>query len=67
MLHVILDSIAAGIGWLQPFSDLQFNLVAVPAGRSWWVWNFVLHWTFLLELALCVWAGMVLWRNAGRA
>lgn len=63
LLHMVLDSIAAGIGWLRPFSDWQVNLVAVPARHGWWVWNFILHWTFLLELAICVWAALVLWRS----
>lgn len=67
LLHMALDSIAAGIGWLMPLSDKQVNLVVVPARYDWWVWSFVLHWTFLLELGICVWAGFVLWRHARRA
>ena len=59
-LHLALDSIAAGVGWLQPFSALEVNLVEVPARYDWWVWNFVLHWTFGLELAIAVAAGLTL-------
>lgn len=67
LLHMVLDSIAAGIAWLMPFRDAQINLVAVPARHGWWVWNFILHWTFLLELAICGWTALVLWRNQGQA
>jgi hypothetical protein len=27
------------------------------------VWNFILHWTFLLELAIVLAAGIALWRD----
>lgn len=60
LLHMVLDSIAAGIDWLYPIMDGELNLVTVPARYDWWVWNFVLHWTFALEIlimiaAYCVW------------
>ncbi len=63
LLHMALDSVAAGIGWLRPFSDWNLNLVTVPARYGWWVWNFVLHWTFALELTLCAAAAVVLARR----
>jgi inner membrane protein len=65
LLHMVLDSIAAEILWLKPFADLEVNLVKVPARYGWWVWNFVLHWTFLLELAIVLAAGITLWRATG--
>ncbi|HVG49734.1 MAG TPA: metal-dependent hydrolase [Rubellimicrobium sp.] len=66
LLHMVLDSIAAGIWWLRPFSDLEVNLVRVPAVQAWWVWNFVLHWTFALELAITA-AALALWWRRHRA
>ena len=60
MLHLILDSIAAEIYWLAPFSDKYINLVHVPARYSWWVYNFVLHWTFIIEALICLTAAVVL-------
>jgi inner membrane protein len=54
MLHLALDSVAAEIYWLAPFSRLYVNLVRVPATHGWWVWNFFLHWTFLIELFICL-------------
>lgn len=67
LLHMALDSIAAGIAWAAPFSDLEVNLVQVPARHGWWVWNFVLHWTFALELAILAAAGVALWRDTRAA
>jgi len=53
-LHMALDSFAAEIRWLWPFSDTRFEITRVPdQGYDWWVWNFVLHWTFAVELAIC--------------
>jgi inner membrane protein len=56
-----LDTVAGKIRWLYPFSNKDFVLVHIPSIHSWWVWNFVMHWTFCLELglvlsALYVWA-----------
>ena len=57
MLHMVLDSIAAPIFWLMPFDATPIELVKVPAVYGNWVLSFVLHWTFLLEIAICAWAG----------
>ncbi|WP_265596386.1 hypothetical protein [Verrucomicrobium sp. BvORR106] len=53
-LHLLLDTPFAGIRWLYPLSDHSYYLVTVPATRSWWVWSFVFHWTFLFEIAICI-------------
>lgn len=31
LLHLVLDTVAADVRWLYPFSDRAFNLVQVPA------------------------------------
>ncbi|SHE83271.1 inner membrane protein [Loktanella atrilutea] len=54
LLHMALDSFAAAIYWLRPLSDVHVNAVTVPARFDWWVWNFVLHWTFAIEIAICL-------------
>jgi len=59
MLHLVLDTLVGGIAWLHPFDDTLFHLVDVPARRSWWVWNFLLHWTFLLEIMICLTSAIV--------
>lgn len=65
MLHMALDSVAAGINWLYPFSDVEINLVQVPAVYDWWVWNFVFHWTFLLEISIII-AALIVWKRSCR-
>ncbi|MFN0116257.1 MAG: metal-dependent hydrolase [Paracoccaceae bacterium] len=51
-LHLFLDTISGGIMWGAPFSDHLFAFVTVPPVYGNWVTNFVLHWTFLLEIAV---------------
>lgn len=55
-MHLLLDSIVGDIWWFAPFVDQSFALFTVPAlYQPWWL-NFVLHWSFALELAVVVWA-----------
>jgi len=64
-LHLLLDSIGGGIMWAAPFDDHLYTLVTVAPTQDHWVLSFVLHWTFLLEIA--VWGiAVLLWRK-GRA
>ncbi len=63
LLHLLLDSFAAEIYWLRPFSDVHLNLIEVPARFGWWVWNFIFHWTFAAELAIVAAAAIVWWRR----
>ena len=60
MLHLLLDTLVGGIAWLFPYKGDLIYLIEVPAVRSWWVWNFVFHWTFLIEVLICV-AAFVTW------
>ncbi|KAF0812098.1 hypothetical protein IGB42_03375 [Andreprevotia sp. IGB-42] len=56
-IHLLLDSIVGDIWWLAPFIDRPFALATVPAlYHPWWL-NFLLHWSFGLELLLVAWAG----------
>lgn len=59
LLHLVLDSVAGGIRWFWPFSDVELALATVRPRYDPWVLNFVLHWTFALELAL---VAAALWR-----
>jgi inner membrane protein len=54
ILHMLLDTVAAPILWLMPFENQQFELVEIPAVYSNWIWSFVVHWTFALEITICV-------------
>jgi inner membrane protein len=66
LLHLLLDTIAGGILWGYPLNDTLFALTEVPAAYSHWVLSFLLHWTFLLEIVVWLWA-IRLWATRGRA
>lgn len=53
-VHLVLDSIAGGVLWMHPFSTRSFQMFYIPSVHGFWVWNFVLHWTFLFEIVLIV-------------
>lgn len=51
-LHLALDTPVGGIAWLYPYDPALIRLSEVPARFDWWVWSFVFHWSFLIELAI---------------
>tara|TARA_Y100000588_G_scaffold244425_1_gene258564 strand:- start:1669 stop:2205 length:537 start_codon:yes stop_codon:yes gene_type:complete len=56
LLHMLLDSVVGDIWWLAPMVDQPYALFTVPARfQPWWL-NFVLHWSFVIELLIIVWA-----------
>ena len=63
LLHLALDTVAGAVRWGAPFSDRAYTLVDVPASHEWWVASMVLHWTFAVEVALVMAAGVVAWRR----
>lgn len=62
-LHLFLDSVAGGIYWLYPWSSEKYRLFEVTARFDWWVWNFILHWSFLFELLIIIVAAYVVWED----
>ncbi len=56
LLHLVLDTFAGGISWLYPLSSHSFFFVTVPATHAFWMFSFITHWSFLVELAITVWA-----------
>jgi len=66
-MHLMLDSIVGKIWWLAPFVDRPFSIYQVAATyRPWWI-NFVVDWSFLMEMALVAWAAaLCLWSNMPR-
>jgi inner membrane protein len=69
LLHTLLDTMAAPNYWLMPFHARDFEPVTVPAVYSNWIWSFVLHWTFALEITICPTARLLFayrWREAAR-
>lgn len=51
LLHLALDRVM----WLAPFSDQTVSLIEIPARHDWWVWSFMRHWLFAVEIAMAIW------------
>jgi Predicted membrane-bound metal-dependent hydrolase (DUF457). len=67
LLHIVLDSFVGDIWWLAPFVDRPYALFTVPAlVQPWWL-NFMIHWSFAVELAICGWALLVRRRRVPKA
>lgn len=56
ILHLILDTVSGGILWGYPLSIQYFVLFNVTPQYNWWVFNFILHWSFALEAAIILFA-----------
>jgi len=53
--HLLLDTVVGDIWWLGPWVDQPYAMFTVPARFQPWQLNFLLHWSFGLELLLvCV-------------
>ena len=66
LLHLLLDTFAGGgIKWLHPFSNQYTNIFSIPSRYSHWVWNYVFHWTAIVELALTV-SAIAMYRTTRR-
>ena len=53
LLHLALDSFAGGgIKWLYPITHTYFSIFSVPGGNHYWILNYLLHWTALVELTI---------------
>jgi inner membrane protein len=61
MVHMVLDSLVGDIRWLAPWDQTPFSFATVPALYTPWWLNFLLHWSFLVELAVVLMA-VALWR-----
>lgn len=60
MIHMLLDTVVGAIKWFAPFSDRYVAFFSIPAlYQPWWL-NFILHWSFSLEIGILAWA-ILLW------
>lgn len=50
LLHILLDGIVGDIPLFAPWSMRFYALAEVPARMHPWWLNFLMHWSFLLEL-----------------
>jgi len=58
--HMLFDTIVGDIWWFAPWIDKPFAFFTVPALYNPWWLNFILHWSFAVELAILAWA-IYLW------
>ncbi len=64
LLHLLLDTFSGGgIMWLYPIQDSYFNIFTVPSRHSYWVWNYFLHWTVLIEFTIIFLATITFWKT----
>lgn len=56
MLHIVLDTFVGDIWWFMPFIDQSYALFHVPAVQSHWILNFVFHWSFIVEIMICLYS-----------
>ena len=65
LLHLSLDTFAGGgIKWLYPFENSYINIFFIPSqANRYWVWNYLLHWTVLVELTIVVIATITFWKT----
>lgn len=62
LAHMVFDTLVGDIWWLAPFADRPFVFFTVPAlYKPWWL-NFLLHWSFGVEVVMILWA-VYLWRR----
>lgn len=58
VVHVLMDGVVGDIGWFKPWGDTLYSLFEVTNRYSPWQLNFIIHWSFALELlivALAIW------------
>lgn len=62
-VHIILDSIVGDVWWFAPYVDHPFSIATVTARyHPWWI-NFIIHWSFFLEIMIFIWA-LWIWRSS---
>jgi inner membrane protein len=66
LVHMILDSVAGDIWWFAPWSNVPFSMFTVSARYETWWLNFLLHWTFLIEILVFVVAAVLFQRSFKR-
>jgi inner membrane protein len=54
IVHLLLDTVTGGIYWAEPFNSNYFQIINVDARYDNWMLNFVLHWSFLIEVAIVI-------------
>lgn len=63
LLHIGLDTFVGDVWLFAPFIDQPYVFFEVTSRyQPWWL-NFILHWSFLVELILCLIALWIYWKD----
>lgn len=64
LLHLSLDTfVGGGIKWLYPIQNSYTNIFSIPSRHGYWLWNYILHWTTLVELTIISFAAITFWKT----
>lgn len=63
LLHICLDTFVGDVWLFAPFIDQAYVFFEVTARyQPWWL-NFILHWSFAVELLICLTAIWMYWKD----
>jgi inner membrane protein len=60
LIHLVLDTPVGGIMWLWPFDDHLYRLAEVQQSERHWIATFMMHPSFLAEVAIIALAAFLL-------
>lgn len=63
LLHICLDTFVGDVWLFAPFIDRAYVFFEVTSRyQPWWL-NFILHWSFVVELLICLIAIWMYWKD----
>ena len=63
LLHISLDTFVGDVWLFAPFIDQAYVFFEVTSRyQPWWL-NFILHWSFVVELLICFIAMWMYWKD----
>lgn len=63
LLHICLDTFVGDVWLFAPFIDQAYVFFEVTSRyQPWWL-NFILHWSFVVELLICFIAMWMYWKD----
>jgi inner membrane protein len=66
LVHLVLDTPVGGIMWLWPFDDHLYRLAEVQQSERHWIATFMMHPSFLAEVAIIAVAAFLLFNERTR-
>jgi inner membrane protein len=64
--HLVTDTVQGPVRWFAPFSATAYEVVRIPPLYGHWILSAIGYWTFLLDIAVCVAALLVLRMDLSR-